>query len=247
MVVIATRHNLHAVMTTDVLKAGKNVFVEKPLCLNQSELERVIKTYNTVNVKLMVGFNRRFSPSAVEIKKKFINCKTPLMILYRVNAGQIPEDHWIQDVDVGGGRIIGEVCHFVDLLQFITDSKPTKVYASSIKGGGNVINEDNINIVIDFENGSSGNIIYTSLGSKSFAKEYVEIFGGRSVKTINNFKIGKFGMSQDKGYKNEFVEFIKAIKNGESSPIPIESIYYTTLTTFKIKESLEKDEPVQIN
>jgi predicted dehydrogenase/threonine dehydrogenase-like Zn-dependent dehydrogenase len=247
MVVITTRHNLHAKMTVDSLNASKNVFVEKPLCLNQSELERIIKTYNKVNVKLMVGFNRRFSPSAVEIKKKFINCKTPLMVLYRVNAGQIPEDNWIQDIKIGGGRIIGEICHFVDLLQFITGSRPTNVYASSIKGGGNVINEDNINIVIDFETGSSGNIIYTSLGSKSFAKEYVEIFGGRSVATINNFKIGKFGMTQDKGYKNEFIEFIKAIKKGESSPISIESIYYTTLTTFKIIESLKKDEPVQIN
>jgi predicted dehydrogenase/threonine dehydrogenase-like Zn-dependent dehydrogenase len=270
MIVITTPHNLHAKMVIESLKAGKHTYVEKPLCLNDSELNEIIDVYNSINsgqdiqdsaVKdsdsglktqdsrrlLMVGFNRRFSPDAKKIKTKFRNRNTPLMIYYRVNAGKIPEDHWIQDPKVGGGRIIGEVCHFIDLMQFLTDSKPVRVYATKIKGKGNVIDEDNVNILIDFADGSRGNILYTSMGSKSFPKEYVEIFGDRRVETINNFKTGKMGIKQDKGHKREFEEFINSIKDGTSSPIPIESIYYTTLTTFKIHKSLVSSEPILID
>jgi len=255
LVVITTPHNLHAEMVIESLKSGKHVYVEKPLCINQSELEEIIKVYNSTNStnsmnptnpSIMVGFNRRFSPAAKELKSRFSNCRTPLMIYYRVNAGQIPKDHWMQDPEVGGGRIIGEVCHFIDLMQFITDSKPVKVYASKVKGKGNIIEEDNISVIIDFKDGSRGIVLYTSLGSKSFPKEYIEVFGGRRVETINNFRVGKFGLQQDKGHKEEFKRFVNAILEGRSSPISIESLYYTTLTTFRIIESLRKGSPVRI-
>jgi len=196
---------------------------------------------------LLVGFNRRFSPEALRIKQVFTNRNTPLMIYCRVNAGKIPAEHWVQDPEIGGGRIIGEVCHFIDLMQFLTDSRPVEVYASTVKGKGNIKDTDNVNIIIKFDDGSTGNILYTSLGSKSFPKEYVEVFGDRKVETINNFKTGKFGMSQDKGHRGEFVEFVNSIKSGKPSPIPPESIYYTTLTTFKVHESLKTSKPVSLD
>ncbi len=255
MVVITTPHNLHSKMVIESLEAGKHIHVEKPLCLNETELKQILKIYNKVNSEgkaksatmLMVGFNRRFSPDAKRIKTKFKNRKTPLMMFYRVNAGRIPEDHWIQDPEVGGGRIIGEVCHFIDLMQFLTDSKPVKIYASGAQGDKNIIKEDNINVLIDFEDGSRGNLLYTSLGSKSFPKEYLEVFCDRHVEVINNFKTGMLGSSQDKGHKNEFIEFANSIKQGRPSPISMESIYYTTLTTFKIKESLGTGKPILID
>ena len=254
LVVITTPHNLHSKMVIEALEAGKHIHVEKPLCLNETELKQILKVYNKINseekaksgVMLMVGFNRRFSPDARRIKRKFKKRNTPLMMFYRVNAGRIPEEHWIQDPEVGGGRIIGEVCHFVDLMQFLTSSKPVKIYASEVKGDKNIINEDNINVLIDFEDGSRGNILYTSLGSKSFPKEYLEVFCDRNVEVINNFKTGTLGSSQDKGHKNEFIEFAKSIKHGSASPISMESIYYTTHATFKIKESLRTGKPIHI-
>jgi predicted dehydrogenase/threonine dehydrogenase-like Zn-dependent dehydrogenase len=255
MVVITTPHNLHSKMVIESLENGKHIHVEKPLCLNETELNQILKVYNKVNseeknpksgVMLMVGFNRRFSPDAKRIKTKFEKRNTPLMMFYRVNAGRIPEDSWIQDPEIGGGRIIGEVCHFVDLMQFLTDSKPLKIYASGVEGDKNIIKEDNINVIIDFEDGSRGNLLYTSLGSKSFPKEYLEVFGNRDVEVINNFKTGMLGSSQDKGHKNEFIEFANSIKQGIASPISMESIYYTTLTTFKIKESLRTGKPINI-
>jgi len=247
MVVITTPHNLHAGMAIEALKENKNVHLEKPAAMNEEELKELMDTAKSSKGRLMLGYNRRFSPEALRIKQAFANRNTPLMVYYRINAGMIPKEHWVQDPQIGGGRIIGEVCHFIDLIQFIAGSNPVKVYASSIKGKENVIEEDNINILIDFEDGSKGNILYTSLGSKSFPKESVEVFGDRKVETINNFKTGKFGSRQDKGHRGEFIEFVKSIKEGKPSPISLESIYYTTLTTFKIRESLRTSNPISID
>jgi predicted dehydrogenase len=247
LVVITTPHNLHSGMAIEALRQNKNVHLEKPAAMNEEELKELIDVAKSSKGRLMLGYNRRFSPEAFRIKQAFENRNTPLMIYYRINAGKIPEEHWVQDPKIGGGRIIGEVCHFIDFIQFITGSKPVKVYASSIKGKGNVIEEDNINILIDFEDGSTGNILYTSLGSKTFPKEYIEVFGDRKVETINNFKTGKLGASQDKGHRGEFIEFVKSIKEGKPSPISLESIYYTTLTTFKIRESLRTSNPISID
>jgi len=247
LVIITTPHNLHAKIAIEALKQNKNVHLEKPAAMNEEELKELIDAAKASKGRLMMGFNRRFSPEALRIKLVFKNRNTPLMIYYRVNAGKIPEEHWVQDPEIGGGRIIGEVCHFIDLMQFLTDSKPIEVYASTVAGKGNIKDTDNVNIIIKFEDGSTGNILYTSLGSKSFPKEYVEVFGDRKVETINNFKSGKLGMSQDKGHRGEFIEFVNSIKSGKPSPISPESIYYTTLTTFKVHESLKTSKPVSLD
>jgi len=248
LVIVATRHNLHAPITIEALKQGKNVHVEKPLALNMEELEAVIEAEKSSQGRLMVGFNRRFAPQAIEAKERFSSRKTPLMIHYRVNAGYIPPDHWIHDPEEGGGRIIGEVCHFVDFLQFLTGAAPERVYAAKVAAGANVIAEDNVSITIDFADGSTGTILYTALGDKSLPKEYIEIFGGGKAMSINNFKSGKrFSLSQDKGHYGEFRAFTEAILNGKPSPISVEELALTTLVTFKIHESLEKGTPVAID
>jgi predicted dehydrogenase len=247
LVIVATRHNLHAPIAVEALRRNKNVHVEKPLALNIEELKAVIEAERESQGRLMVGFNRRFAPQTIKAKERFSNRKTPLMIHYRVNAGYIPPDHWVHDQLEGGGRIIGEVCHFVDFLQFLTGAEPKMVYAAKIMAGANVIAEDNVNITIDFADGSTGTILYTALGDKSLPKEYIEIFGGGKAMSINNFKSGKrLSLSQDKGHYGEFRAFAEAIRNGKPSPISVEELALTTLVTFKIHESLKKGAPVAI-
>lgn len=248
LVIIATRHNLHAPIAIEALKRDKNVHVEKPLALNTEELRAVIEAEKNSQGRLMVGFNRRFAPQAIKAKETLSNRKTSLMIYYRINAGYIPSDHWIHDPVEGGGRIIGEVCHFVDFLHFLTGSAPIRVYATKISQGRAVIAEDNVIITIDFADGSTGSILYTTLGSKSLPKEYVEIFADGKNIIINNFKMGgPLSLRQDKGHYGEFKAFIQAILEGQPSPIPMTELALTTLTTFKIHKSLEQGGPVSIS
>ena len=256
-VIIATRHDLHAQIAAEALKKDKNVHVEKPMALNIDQLKELVKVESASKGRLMVGFNRRFAPYIIETKKLLNNIQTPMLIYYRVNAGYIPKENWVHDPEEGGGRIIGEVCHFVDLLQFIANSVPEKVYATKISAKEPLIENDNFEVIIDFSNGSRGSILYTSLGSKAAPKEYIEIFADDKVIIIDNFKSGKFYIKNtfkkfrrfnlDKGHRKEFEAFTKAILNGEPSPIPMKEQTLAALVTFKILESLEKREPVRIN
>ncbi len=254
-VFIATPHNSHASYTMDALKAGKNVFVEKPLAMNYDELEEVKKVYQESNQKLMVGFNRRFSPIAEKIKSEFVNNGEPKVVNIRVNAGFIPKDHWTQNKNIGGGRIIGEMCHFIDLMQYFTDAKPVKVYAASIKTDNqNLTTEDNISITVSFYDGSIGNLLYLGNGDKSLPKELIEVFSGGKVGRIHDFRKGDFhkGNKQiklkldGKGHKQEVEAFLKSLKQNTEAPIPFESIYLTTLTTFKVLDSLTTGLPQDI-
>lgn len=254
-VFIATPHNSHAPYVMDCLNAGKNVFVEKPLAMNYEELEEVSKTYKAGKSSLMVGFNRRFSPVAVKIKDEFRNNGEPKVINIRVNAGFIPKDHWTQNPHLGGGRIIGEMCHFIDLMQYFTDSEPVKVYADCIKTQNqNITDEDNISITISFNDGSIGNLLYLANGDKSLPKELIEVFSGGKVGRIHDFRSGEIHKSNKlvkikldgKGHKQEVTDFLTAITNGKEMPIPFESIYLTTKTTFKIWDSLKTGLPQAI-
>lgn len=245
-VFIATRHDTHANYIINSLNSNKNVFVEKPLAMNYDELESVKDAYNQNNSSLMVGFNRRYSPITVAIKKEFENMGEPLVMNFRVNAGFIPKDHWTQ-TEAGGGRIVGEMCHFVDLMQFFTDSKPIKVYADCISTSNSQIkSDDNISIIVKFENGSIGNLTYVANADKSLAKEQLEVFGGGKAGIIEDFRSGtiykdnkeeKLKLS-GKGQKEGVKEFIKTLQEGKSAPISFESLYLTTLTTLKIQDSL---------
>jgi predicted dehydrogenase/threonine dehydrogenase-like Zn-dependent dehydrogenase len=257
-ILILTRHNLHAELVIKGLKAGKDVYVEKPLALNEKELKKIIKIYNSAKGKLMVGFNRRFSPFIQELKDFYKDRTSPLMMNYTINAGFIPEDHWVHDPEIGGGRIKGEACHFIDLLSYISDSKPVQVFTQSIASNtGNVFNDDNVSINIHFEDGSTGVVNYTALGDKSYPKEQIEVFGSSSVAKVNNFnsletfRNNKKGKSRKfspaKGFYEEMDSYIKAIKEGKDTPISFKELIASSLATLKAVESMSKGTPISIN
>ena len=255
-VFIATLHDTHAQYTIEALKKGKNVFVEKPLAMNETELQEVIKVYEESQTmanppRLMVGFNRRFADICVKAKSEFSGIGEPLVMNFRVNAGFIPKDHWTQ-TEAGGGRIIGEICHFIDLMQYMTDAKPVKVYAECIDTNSDKIkNDDNISITVKFADGSIGNLIYVGNGDKGLAKEKFEIFGGERAFVINDFRDGASYKDSSmtkiknsgKGHKQEVNAFINSIKEGKPSPISFESQVYTTIVTLKIVDSLSTGLP----
>jgi polar amino acid transport system substrate-binding protein len=253
-VFIATRHNSHARYVLAALEAGKSVFVEKPLAIEEEDLEKIVETARRLpNSRLMVGFNRRFSPLALEAKKFFSPISEPLVINYRVNAGFIPKSHWIQ-TEEGGGRIIGEVCHFIDLLQFLTESAPTRVFAECVSAtNARVPNYDNVIITLRFQNGSVGQISYLACGDKALSKERVEIFGRGQTFIIDDFRTGERycdGSCQKvklagKGHKEEVELFLRAVREELPSPISLDSIRLTTDTTFKVIDSLRNGIPQQ--
>lgn len=249
---IATPHNSHAKYVIDGIESGKHIFVEKPLAMNYQELDKVKEAYEKGNSKLMVGFNRRFSPIVKEIKKRFEGANEPKIINMRINAGFIPKDHWTQLENVGGGRIVGEMCHFIDLMQYFTEAKPISVFADCMNTTNTLIKpDDNISVVVKFDDGSVGNLIYVANGDKSLPKEYIEVFCAGNVGIINDFRNGVFHRNNKveklkfsgKGHKQEVNAFMNALLSKNDSPISFESIYNTTLVTFKIQDSLATGMP----
>lgn len=244
-VFIATRHDSHGPYVLKSLEANKNVFVEKPLCLLESELESIIELQSKTKKAVMIGFNRRFSPLTEKLKKAIGN--NPMTMLYRINAGSIPEDNWIQDLEIGGGRVLGEVCHFIDYLTYLNGSLPVAVSASALPDANKL--NDTLNILIQFKNGSSGVVAYYANGSKSMTKEYIEVFSSGLSASLSDFKELKiYGKSkprklkffnQNKG-QNEMIEafFNGLLKNGKA-PIPFEAIVAITKTSFKVLESIK--------
>lgn len=245
-VFVATRHDSHGSYVEKALAAGKHVFVEKPLCLDEAQLARILDFVKTGTRGVMVGFNRRFSPFAIAIKNKFGSGR--MSMIYRVNAGRIPGDSWIQDKEIGGGRIIGEVCHFIDFLTFINGSSPVSVSAMAMSDSGGL--NDTVNVSLTFDNGSVGVISYFANGSKSLPKEYVEIYAGGTTAIINDFKsLQIFGkgrpfkkslINQDKGQKSMVQTFLSSIEDSGDVPIPFSQTYLTTLASFKAVESVFK-------
>ena len=264
VVVIATRHNLHCRQVIASLEAGKHVFVEKPLCLNREELEKISKTYtevcgggNSLKPVLQVGYNRRFSPMAHELKAFFQGVREPLLIHYRVNAGYIPPDHWVHDPQEGGGRIIGEVCHFVDFLIFLAGSLPKQVGAVALPNQGRY-RDDNVAVTLTFANGSVGVITYAANGDKAFPKERVEVFGGGATAVLDNFRrlemvkdgrrrVSRSLFRQDKGFSSEWAAFLQAVRDPNApTPLTFQEIRATSLATFDIMDSLHHTAPPQL-
>lgn len=245
VVVVATRHNLHAEIATQALAADKDVHVEKPPALTREELEAVVAAERESAGRLMVGYNRRFSASVQGIRERLDGRRTPVMAQYRVNADPVPDDHWTVDPEEGGGRILGEVCHFVDLLQYLTGEEPTRVYACG--PSENSPTQQNVQASIRFADGSCGSITYTTVGDETAGKEYVELLGGGRIETIDDFKTGRLGLGQDKGFEAEFRAFRDAIRAGEASPISVDEIVNTSLVTFGMRESLGADSAVTID
>jgi polar amino acid transport system substrate-binding protein len=257
LIVIATRHDLHAELAQRGLERGRHVFVEKPLALNDEELEGVLRAATESSGQLMVGFNRRFSPHALAAREFFKDRSAPLSINYRVNAGRIPRSHWTQDPNEGGGRIIGEVCHFVDLMHYLTGSTTTRVYAESISSRNHeTVDEDSVFITLRFADGSNGSIAYLAEGDKAMAKERVEVFGEGKIFVLDDFlsattyKNGREETNklrrQDKGQANEVRAVCEAVLQGRDAPIRLDDLAATTRATFRIRESLRKGEVMEV-
>ena len=247
-VVISTRHNSHSKLIINCLNNGKDVYVEKPMCITLDELKEIEDCYYNLKNKgknpiLMVGFNRRFSPHVLKIKELLKNINGPKFLVMTINAGYVPEDHWINDKKVGGGRIIGEACHFIDLILHIMGMPVIKWTRNSIRD-----NQDNVSIILNFEDGSIGTINYFTNGSKSFPKEKLEIFCSGSVLYLNNFKSMKgYGWKdfkklnlwrQDKGHSHSVQSFLKSLNN-RNMPISFEDLVHVSKLSIKIDESAD--------
>ena len=242
-VFIATRHETHAGYVMQALQSGKNVFVEKPLCLTEEELVQIQHEFTKHNCRVMVGFNRRFAPMIQTIKKTF-SSSNPIAINYRINAGVIPADHWVHDLKVGGGRIVGEACHFIDLCMFLAGSKLTTISAVALNDAQKL--NDTVCFNLQFENGSTASVSYFSNGNKSINKEYLEVFGSGIVAVLDDFKTltvsgkseKKYTGNQDKGHQNEVKAFVESILQGKPAPIPFEETVLSTLATFRSLQSI---------
>lgn len=248
-VVIATQHNLHASQAIAALEKGKHVFVEKPLALNHSEIDAIEAAQKTANTIVMVGYNRRFAPQIQKMKELLDKKAAPKTFIMTMNAGEIPKEHWTQDPSVGGGRIIGEACHYIDLMRFLAGSKITSFNA--VKMGDNdyvEVTEDKAIITLTFEDGSVGSIHYFANGGKAFPKERVEVFCDDAALQLDNFrKLTGFGWkgfskmnlwSQDKGQVNCSKAFIGAVQQGGASPIPLTEILEVARISVDIAEQL---------
>lgn len=237
--VITTRHNIHAHLACAGLKAGKHIFVEKPLCMTLEELEEIQKTYDG-NCHLMIGFNRRFAPQVTKMKELLTGMSGPKSFIMTVNAGDIPADHWTQDLQVGGGRIIGEACHFIDLLRFLAGYS---IVESSVQRMDSVTG-DTVTIQLSFEDGSIGAVHYFANGSKNFSKERLEVFTGGRILQLDNFRtlIGYNWpgfkkmrlMRQDKGQKACAAAFVQAIREGGGAPIPVDELFEVSRVTVEL-------------
>jgi predicted dehydrogenase/threonine dehydrogenase-like Zn-dependent dehydrogenase len=251
---IATRHGDHARLAAEALRAGKNVFVEKPMALNYEQLQEVAAAYEHARgAKFMVGFNRRFAP-LVQKTKAFFDEATPKMIFYRVNAGPLPLSHWTQDEQEGGGRIIGEGCHFIDTAAYLTgDAMPRSVFAKSISAGrSDVLDRDTVSITVEYDDGSVATVIYIATGSKAIPKEEIQVFSGGRTAVLKNFTElelwsgggkPKVEKGSGKGHAEEVKAYLGSIASG-AEPIPFNSLLATTIVTFAARESLATGEVI---
>ena len=254
LVFITTQHNTHARMVAETANAGKSVFVEKPLAITEGELTEVIESYEKNNVNISVGFNRRFAPLSLQMKKALGNDETPINIIATMNAGFIPRDVWVHDMQVGGGRIIGEACHYIDLCSYLAGSKVVAVCMNAMgpKPGEDT---DNASILLKYENGSTAVVNYFANGSKSYSKERVEVYSQERTIVMDNWrKLRFFGFKgvrntsgkQDKGHFNQFRKLLDQHKKGGEPIIPFESIVNTTKASFAAINSLKEGKWISI-
>lgn len=259
-VFIITRHDQHAAQVIKAIQAGKHVFVEKPLALTVEELQDIESALDSASEPrplLLVGFNRRFAPATVQVKQFFASVQAPLTVSIRFNAGPIPAEHWTQDENVGGGRIIGEACHAIDLATFLAGSPPVRVFAESV-GGPQApnITDDQCFITMRHANGSISSIAYLAGGDKAFAKERVEVLGGGRLAVIDDFREvvtsagGKTKKSrsggQAKGHREEVAEFSRVLRDGGVSPISWKELQAVSLASILAVRSLREGVPFEV-
>jgi len=246
LVVVATRNDLHAEVATAALENDKDVHVEKPLAVSQEGLRGVTAAARRSEGRLMIGFNRRFAGPTRDLKRTVADGPGPTMLTYRVNVDALPDDHWLNDPEEGGGRIVGEVCHFLDFARFVVDAPIERIGVMTPDGGQSGLPES-VQITVSFDDGSTAGITYTTLGDNSLSKEYVEAFGNGRTATIDNFREGRFSLGQDKGHEGEFRAFVDAIISGDPSPIPLEEAVEVTEATFRAYESLRRQDVVKVD
>jgi predicted dehydrogenase len=255
-IVISTRHDQHALQVVDALKAGKNVFVEKPLCLNIKDLNLIEETFQSEKVsnssypRLMIGFNRRFAPFVVKMKELIERSSYPLSVHINVNAGQIPDSHWTQNLRIGGGRLIGEACHFIDLASFLSGSEISDYSVKSLIVNSKTKLSDSFIISFSFKNGSYGSIHYSANGGDSFPKERIEVHSGKSTLQMNNYRslIGynwpgfrkKKALFQDKGQNECVRQFVESINSGKGAPINSQEIFRNSKLAIQMSEDLSQ-------
>ncbi|MAZ08003.1 MAG: dehydrogenase [Rickettsiales bacterium] len=265
-IIITTRHDSHAKMVIESLNAGKNTFVEKPLALNQNELDQIIQAFNSkqplVKIQeqtanrptLTVGFNRRFSPHLIKVKQSMGDSSGAVNIIANMNAGFIPKKHWVHDLESGGGRIIGEACHLMDICVFLAGSLIDSVCMNSL-GKETDLATDNASIMLKFKNGSAAVINYFANGSKKYSKERVEVYCQEKTWVVDNYrKTEAFGVKEfktiktkiDKGHKKQFHELIRRTQNGGKPLIPIDEIINVTKASFGAIESLKTKKWIEI-
>ena len=263
-VVILTRHHLHGRQVIEALEAGKNVFVEKPLVLSEEELESVIfarqQAWQAAAVTgapgpaMMVGFNRRFAPYMAELKAQLSQVHEPLLMHYRVNAGFIPAGHWAQDLSQGGGRLLGEGCHFVDVLMHLAGASPRRISCSAVPDHGRY-SQDNFVVTLEFENGSLGTLTYASNGNKSFGKEMLEVFGGGVAARLDDYRTLQIDapakrisrssrLRVDKGHRAEWQAWVDHLCGRRKAPIEFDEIVASTRATLAAFQSMHRGEPV---
>jgi predicted dehydrogenase len=253
-VVIATRHDSHARFVVQALQAGKHVFVEKPLALTAAELDAVVQAWEACHAdgrraQLAVGFNRRFAPQVVRIKSLLAGVREPKALIATVNAGAVAATHWTQDRRVGGGRVIGEACHFVDLLRFLA-GHPIVDAGVRMLGEAGSNQGDSVTITLAFGDGSTGTIHYLANGHRAFPKERIEVFCGGRVLQVDNFRrlrgygwpgFGSMNLwRQDKGQKALVRAFVEAIRTGGDPPIPFEELIEVSRTIVALDEAAQR-------
>jgi predicted dehydrogenase/threonine dehydrogenase-like Zn-dependent dehydrogenase len=254
-VAILTRHDLHAPLVLQALKADKHVFCEKPLAIVPDDLRAIAKALEGSDRILAVGFNRRFAPYAAELKKFLLSVNEPLIMNYRVNAGLLPQDHWLHDPAQGGGRIIGEGCHFIDFLSFVASS-PIKSIMAKGTPSDDRYREDNVILMFKYQNGSVGTITYVANGDRSLPKERLEVFGGGSVAILDDFRrlelisdgrksVRKNRWRQDKGHRPEWEAFMRAVREGGPPPIPYQELFDVSLASILALDALRSGSEIQ--
>ncbi len=257
VIAILTRHDQHARQASVALGNGKHVYCEKPLAIRPEELEEIAATLQCDHAPLLtVGFNRRFAPMARELQRFLQSSPEPLFAHYRVNAGYLPPKHWLHDPAVGGGRIIGEGCHFVDFLTFLVGQAPISVSAQALPDAGRY-HEDNVSLTLSFPNGSIGTVSYLANGDKSFPKERLEVFSGGRAAALDDFRTLELAengrrrvlhsrLRQDKGHQAAWSNFLVSIRQGAQPPIPYDQLWGVALATFAAVKSLRCGQPVDI-
>ena len=256
-VVILTRHSMHAAQVEAALRAGKNVYVEKPLCLTGEELDAIVAAYEAMprRAMLMVGYNRRFAPMVARLREALRRVAEPLMLTARVNAGFIAPEHWTQDPGEGG-RLRGEGCHFIDLLIDLAGDRVRRVTARALPDGGRY-RADNVAVTLEFANGSIGTLIYVANGAKAFGKESIEAYGGGVSARLDDYRslLIQQGTSaqrmhsrlrQDKGHRGEWQAIVRHLTSGGPPPIAFDELVHSTRATLAAHESLRRGEPVEV-